>query len=109
MFFPLGNQLLDFCANTKIQADITGGPQSFVASKPQADPDKQDRFDLTQAHCRFKITPAEFDAVATELKQTMDHFRVGAREQKEVLAAFSAHKAQVTACAAHDADEVGEL
>ena len=39
----------------------------------------------------------EFDEVAAELARTLDAFKVPAREKDEVLAAFAAHKAEVTA------------
>jgi truncated hemoglobin YjbI len=44
-----------------------------------------------------KISPAEFDEVAAELGRTLDFFKVPAQEKKEVLAAFAAHKDEVTA------------
>jgi hemoglobin len=45
----------------------------------------------------MKISPAEFDEVAAELGRTLDFFKVPEREKNEVLAAFAAHKAEVTA------------
>ena len=36
------------------------------------------------------------DEVAAELGRTLDHFGVPAREKGEVLAAFAAHKGEVT-------------
>jgi hemoglobin len=44
---------------------------------------------------RLHITPEEFDEVAAELGRTLDHFGVPPRED-EVLAAFAAHKGEVT-------------
>ena len=41
--------------------------------------------------------PAEFDEVAAELGRTLDFFKVPKREKAEVLAAFAAHKDEVTA------------
>ena len=38
----------------------------------------------------------EFDEVAAELGRTLDFFKVPAREKEEVLAAFAAHKGEVT-------------
>jgi hypothetical protein len=40
--------------------------------------------------------PAEFDEVAAELGRTLDFFKVPEREKGEVLAAFAAHKGEVT-------------
>jgi hemoglobin len=34
--------------------------------------------------------------VAAELARSLDHFKVPAREKDEVLAAFAAHKGEVT-------------
>ena len=45
----------------------------------------------------LKVSPAEFDEVAAELGRTLDHFQVPDREKSEVLAAFAAHKDEVTA------------
>src|SRR6266540_6214057 len=44
----------------------------------------------------LKISPAEFDEVAGELGRTLDFFKVPEREKEEVLAAFAAHKGEVT-------------
>ena len=44
----------------------------------------------------LRISPAEFDEVAAELARTLDAFNVPAAEKDEVLAAFAAHKAEVT-------------
>lgn len=38
-----------------------------------------------------------FNAVAEELAKSLDHFGVPAKERGEVLAAFAAHKNEVTA------------
>lgn len=40
---------------------------------------------------------AEFDEVAAELGRTLDFVKVPVREKAEVLAAFAAHKDEVTA------------
>ena len=42
------------------------------------------------------ISSEEFDAVAGELATSLDAFNVPAREKDEVLAAFAAHKGEVT-------------
>jgi hemoglobin len=49
-----------------------------------------------ETHRELKISPAEFDEVAGELGRTLDFFKVPAREKEEVLAAFAAHKGEVT-------------
>ena len=71
--------------------DITGGPQHYVATVPGSTP-----LGLEEAHRKLKISPAEFDEVAAELARTLDHFEVPEREKGEVLAAFAAHKDEVT-------------
>jgi hemoglobin len=71
--------------------DITGGPQHYVATVPGSTP-----LGLEEAHRKLKISPAEFDEVAAELARTLDVFKVPEREKGEVLAAFAAHKDEVT-------------
>jgi hemoglobin len=51
---------------------------------------------LEEAHRELRISPAEFDEVAAELGRTLDFAKVPAREKGEVLAAFAAHKSEVT-------------
>jgi hemoglobin len=72
--------------------DVSGGPFKFVATEPGKTP-----LGLEEAHREFRISPAEFDEVAAELGRTLDHFKVPKREKDEVLAAFAAHKDEVTA------------
>jgi hemoglobin len=71
--------------------NVAGGPLSFTATKPGSTP-----LGLEEAHREFQITPEEFDEVAAELGRTLDHFGVPPREKDEVLAAFAAHKGEVT-------------
>jgi len=52
---------------------------------------------LEEAHRDLRISPAEFDEVAAELGRTLDFAKVPRREKEEVLAAFAAHKNEVTA------------
>ena len=72
--------------------DIAGGPQDYAATKPGSTP-----LGLEEAHRELRISPAEFDEVAAELGRSLDFFKVPAREKDEVLAAFAAHKGEVTA------------
>ena len=72
--------------------EVSGGPYKFVPTKPGATP-----LGLENAHKDLKISSAEFDEVAAELGRTLDFAKVPAREKAEVLAAFAAHKAEVTA------------
>jgi hemoglobin len=71
--------------------DVAGGPQRYAATAPGSTP-----LGLEEAHRELKISPAEFDEVAAELGRTLDFFKVPEREKSEVLAAFAAHKGEVT-------------
>jgi hemoglobin len=71
--------------------NVAGGPLSFAATKPGSTP-----LGLEEAHRDFRITPEEFDEVAAELGRTLDHFGIPPQERDEVLAAFAAHKVEVT-------------
>ena len=71
--------------------DVTGGPIKFKATRPG-----KTRLGLEEAHRRLKISPAEFDAVAAILKRTLGEFRVPPTVKSQVLAAFAAHKGEVT-------------
>jgi hemoglobin len=71
--------------------DVAGGPQQYAATRPGSTP-----LGLEEAHRELKISPAEFDEVAAELGRTLDFFKVPEREKEEVLAAFAAHKGEVT-------------
>ena len=73
-------------------AEVTGGPFKFSPTKPGSTP-----LGLENAHRDLKISSAEFDEVAAELGRTLDFAKVPAREKGEVLAAFAAHKNEVTA------------
>jgi hemoglobin len=71
--------------------NVAGGPFVFSATKPGAT-----LLGLEEAHRDLHITSEEFDAVAAELGRSLDHFNVPATEKGEVLAAFAAHKGEVT-------------
>jgi hemoglobin len=71
--------------------DVAGGPFEFNATRPG-----RTALGLEEAHRDLAITPEEFDAVAAELAAALDRFKVPAREKDETLAAFAAHKAEVT-------------
>ena len=73
-------------------AKVSGGPFKFTAIKPG-----KTALGLEEAHRSLKISPAEFDEVAAELGRTLDFAKVPKREKDEVLAAFAAHKDEVTA------------
>ena len=71
--------------------NVAGGPQQYAATRPGGTP-----LGLEEAHRELKISPAEFDEVAAELGRTLDFFKVPEQEKGEVLAAFAAHKGEVT-------------
>ena len=71
--------------------DVAGGPFEYAGTEPGSTP-----LGLEVAHRELKISPAQFDEVAAELGRTLDFFKVPEREKEEVLAAFAAHKGEVT-------------
>jgi hemoglobin len=71
--------------------NVAGGPFQFSATRPG-----RTDLGLEEAHRHLRISPAEFDEVAAELARTLDSFDVPEREKEEVLAAFAAHKDEVT-------------
>ena len=72
--------------------NVSGGPFQYTATKPGATP-----LGLEEAHRGLRISPAEFDEVAAELGRTLDFVKVPKHEKDEVMAAFAAHKDEVTA------------
>ena len=71
--------------------EAAGGPFTFEATKPG-----RTHLGLEEAHRDLHIAPEEFDEVAAELQRSLDAFKVPPAEQAEVLAAFAAHKGEVT-------------
>lgn len=88
--------------------DISGGPYKFQRS--QANPvglssvdnsnslATTEKLNLSKPHCPFRIEPEIFDEVAKELELSLNFFQVPPREKSETLAAFAAHKNEVTSC-----------
>jgi hemoglobin len=64
---------------------IAGGPFEYTG------------LPLDDAHFDLQLSSSDFDQVSAVLADALDHFNVPAREKEEVLAAFEAHKPQVTA------------
>lgn len=75
--------------------EVAGGPFQFSATKPG-----RTHLGLEEAHRDLRIAPDQFDAVAGVLGRTLDAFKVPEQEKGEVLAAFAAHKGEVTEGAA---------
>jgi hemoglobin len=71
--------------------NVSGGPFQYTPVRPG-----RTNVGLEEAHRGLRISPAEFDEVAAELGRTLDHFQISEREKNEVLAAFAAHKDEVT-------------
>lgn len=71
---------------------VAGGPFQYTPVRPG-----KTTLGLENAHRELHISPAEFDEVAAELGRTLDWAKVPAKEKGEVLAAFAAHKGEVTA------------
>jgi hemoglobin len=71
--------------------DVAGGPLKFDATRPGST-----QLGLEEAHRNLRISPEEFDEVAAELGRTLDAVGVPEHEKGEVLAAFAAHKNEVT-------------
>jgi hemoglobin len=71
--------------------NVAGGPFEYVGTRPG-----MTQLGLEEAHRRLRITPDEFDEVAAELGRTLDAVGVPEQEKGEVLAAFAAHKNEVT-------------
>ena len=72
-------------------ANVSGGPYQYTPTRPGST-----NLGLENAHNHLHITSEEFDAVAAVLSRSLDHFNVPAKEKGEVLAAFAAHKDEVT-------------
>jgi hemoglobin len=71
--------------------NVAGGPFQFTATRPGST-----ILGLEEAHRELRISPDEFDEVAAELGRTLDFVKVPQQEKEEVLAAFAAHKGEVT-------------
>jgi hemoglobin len=70
---------------------VAGGPFQYSPTHPGST-----TLGLEEAHRDLEISPAQFDEVAAELARSLDAFNVPAQEKGEVLAAFAAHKGEVT-------------
>lgn len=57
--------------------EATGGPCKYTGK------------DMKAAHVGMKISDADFNALVEDLKASLDHFKVGAAEQKQLLGALA--------------------
>ena len=69
-----------------------GGPFAYTPTRAG-----RTSLGLEEAHRGLLISPSEFDEVAAELARTLDFVKLPRREKDEVLAAFAAHRDEVTA------------
>lgn len=76
---------------TEWLCQVAGGPQRYVPTREGP----SGPLDLESAHCPLALTALEFDRVAEILQATLRAAGVQAREEREVLAAFAAHKSEV--------------
>jgi hemoglobin len=72
--------------------NAAGGPFAYTPTRAGTT-----NLGLEEAHRQLRISPEEFDEVAAELGRTLDVVQVPDREKGEVIAAFAAHKGEVTA------------
>jgi hemoglobin len=61
----------------------TGGPCAYGGK------------DMKTAHQGMHITAAEFDALVADLKKSLDKYKVGAKEQSDLLGALGGMKADI--------------
>ncbi len=61
----------------------TGGPCTYGGK------------DMKTAHQGMYITAAEFDALVADLKKSLDKYKVGAKEQSDLLGALGGMKADI--------------
>lgn len=71
--------------------NVAGGPFEYQGTRPG-----ETTLGLEVAHRQLRISSEEFDEVAAELGRTLDAVGVPEQEKGEVLAAFAAHKGEVT-------------
>jgi hemoglobin len=69
---------------------ISGGPFKYSPTRIGKCP-----FSLENAHKKLQISPDEFDAVAEELTNSLNYFKVPEKEKNELLTAFASHKSDV--------------
>ena len=72
-------------------ADIPGFEAKLVDQICEASggPCKYTGKDMKTAHTGMNLKDADFNAVVEDLKASLDHFKVGAREQQELIGALA--------------------
>jgi len=81
---------LDAAKMTKLQTDladqicdVTGGPCAYLGR------------DMKTVHAGMKITEAEWNATVEDLVKTLNKFKVGPKEQQELLSALGGMKKDI--------------
>ena len=81
---------LDAAKMTKLQTDladqicdVTGGPCAYLGR------------DMKTVHAGMKITEAEWNATVEDLVKTLNKFKVGPKEQQELLSALGSMKKDI--------------
>jgi hemoglobin len=87
------DRIKSFFANTDIPnveaklvdqiCQASGGPCTYTGK------------DMKTVHAGMNIKEADFKALVEDLKASLDHFKVGAREQQELLGALAAMKPDI--------------
>lgn len=94
----LGNVGLDKAINKRFaKTDLKKLKNSLVDQVCQATggPCKYAGKDMATAHKGMKITEEEFNALVGDLKKSLDKFKVGDTEQKELLGALGGMKGDI--------------
>jgi hemoglobin len=78
-------------------ADIPGLEAKLAAQICEASggPCKYTGKDMKTAHVGMNIKDADFDALVADLKDSRDHFKVGDKEQKELLGALGGMRGDI--------------
>lgn len=79
------------------QTDIPGLKSKLVDQICEASggPCRYTGLDMRRAHAGMMITDAEFDALAGDLVEALDHFKVPAREKNELLSAVGGMRGDI--------------
>ena len=68
---------------TALVCQVTGGPQQYTGRS------------MKEAHKHLNITEEQWQAMAADFKQTLDHFKVPEKEQNELFTIIGTTKADI--------------
>lgn len=75
---------------------LAGAPFKYSASSNKSKcPFASSSHNLKNPHSQLHISSEEFDEVANVLAETIDEFKIPAKEKGEILSVFAAHKGEV--------------